>query len=291
MASVTDARVFLVMMGARKVGSALYAWGGESEVEGGYDCSGFVSHILTETNRAWPGIYTAGRQTAKGIYKFFDKVGCPDIKKVSDLKPGCVVFYFDRDKTPARSATHVALHVTNVPDMHIAHGNSVFTADVGPVAFEAGGAGSKATSPRAALRKSATIRVTATDTHGGQAWVAKDPFSYLERIMSGEVELNLADATGGDNVLDTLADRTDISLRDLKRAHAKVNPVSASRYNRGQETQGKWRHRQLPAPLPDFPTDSVEFAILVAHKQKQAGLSASKIDGKLGPGTLRAIAI
>ena len=289
MASVTDARVFLIMMGARKVGSALYAWGGETEVEGGYDCSGFVSHILTETNRAWPGLYAGGRQTAKGIYRHYDKLGCPDIRRVDDLKPGCVVFYFNRDKTPAQSATHVALHVANVPDMHIAHGNSVFTADVGPIAFEAGGAGSKATSPRAALKKSATIRVTATDTHGGQAWVAKDPFSYLERIFSGEVELDLVDATGGKNVIDHLAAQTNISAADLRKARAKVNPVSASKYNRSQETIGTWRHNQLPSPLPKFPTDSVDFAIIVAHKQRQQGFSPSKVDGKLGSGTLQVI--
>ena len=99
MTSITDARVFLIMMGARKVGNALYAWGGETETEGGYDCSGFVSHILTETNRAWPGTYTGGRQTAKNIYRYYDELGCPDISKVKDLAPGCVVFYFSKGKT------------------------------------------------------------------------------------------------------------------------------------------------------------------------------------------------
>jgi hypothetical protein len=286
MTTVTDARVFLVMMGARKVGNALYAWGGETEVEGGYDCSGFVSHILTETNRAWPGLYTGGRQTAKGIYRHYEKLGCPDITKVKDLKPGCIVVYFNRGKTPAKSATHVALHVATVPDMHIAHGNSVFTADVGPVAFEAGGAGSRATSPRTALKKSATIRVTATDTHGGQAWVAKDPFFHLQRLQDGEIELDLENATGGENVVDKLATETAINIADLKKAQAKVNPVTASKYNRNQEIKGTWQHDELPPPLPNYPTDSIEFAIVVAHMQRTLGFTPTKIDGKLGTGTL-----
>lgn len=289
MDKITDARVFLIMMAARKVGHALYAWGGEAETEGGYDCSGFVSHILTETNRAWPGIYTGGRLTAKNIYRHFDKLGCPDIKKVSDLKPGCVVFYHHRDKTP-RSSTHVALHVTNVPDMHILHGNSAFTADVGPVAIEAGGSGSEARTPRAALRRSATIRVTATDVHGAeQVWVAKDPFFYLEKITSGEVELDLDAAVGGANALDRLASQTSISMPELKKAHARLKPVAASRYNRSEENKGAWKLSRLPTPLKRYPSDSVEFAILVAHLQKVHGLKGAKIDGKLGPDTLSLI--
>ncbi|MEM9315767.1 MAG: hypothetical protein AAGA95_14165 [Pseudomonadota bacterium] len=289
MASVTDARVFLIMMGARKVGSALYAWGGETEVEGGYDCSGFVSHILTETNRAWPGLYTGGRLTARDLYRHFDKLECPDITKVEQLKPGCIVVYHDRDKSPARSATHVALHVTNVPDMHIAHGNSVFTADVGPVAFEAGGAGSSATSPRSALKKSATIRVTATDTHAGKTWVAKDPFFHLERILSGEIEVDLPAATGGENVIEKLFRDTMIERSDLRRAQTKVRLPAATRYNRTQETEGVWQHEDLPPPLPEYPSDSAEFAILVAHKQREFGFSRSKVDGMLGDETLEKI--
>ena len=288
MDSLTDARVFLIMMGARKIGSALYAWGGESEAEGGYDCSGFVSHILTETNRAWPGIYTAGRQTAKGIYRHYHKLGCPDIKKVSDLTPGCVVFYHDRDKTP-RSTTHVALHVTNVPDMHILQGASSFTADVGPVAFEAGGAGAAARSPRAALPKSATIRVTATDLHGGQAWVAKDPFFHLQRILDGDVELDLAAAVGGRNALAHLTAKTDIPEAELRKAYARIDPIAAGRYNRAQEVKGTWDPQRPPAALRDFPTDSAEFAILVAHVQQMHGFKGAKVDGKLGPGTLAGI--
>ena len=286
MDSITDARVFLIMMGARKVGNSLYAWGGETENEGGYDCSGFVSHVLTETNRAWPGFYTGGRQTAKGIYTHFDKLGCPDIESVKDLKPGCVVFYFSKGKT-AKSATHVALHVANVPEIHIRRGNSALTAAVGPVAFEAGGAGSKATSPRAALQKSATIRVTATDSHGGQSWVAKDPFSHLQSILDGELPQNVAEAVGGENAVDRLARETTISATELQRAKKKVNAVSASRYNRTQEIKGTWKHKQLPAPLSKYPTDSFEFALLVAVKQRELRFRAADIDGKLGPGTLK----
>lgn len=285
MGTLTDARVFLVLMGARKVGNALYAWGGETETEGGYDCSGFVSHILMETNRAWPGLYTGGRETAKGIYRHFDKLGCPDIRKVADLEPGCIVFYYNKNKTP-QSATHVALHVANVPDMHIKHGQSAFTANVGPVAFEAGGSGSAATSPRAALCKSATVRVTATDVHGGQTWVAKDPFVHLQRILSGDVPLDLDAAVGGENALAKLASATSIAKNELQKARDRIDPVAASKYNRSQEINGAWEIGRLPAPLKSYPTDSVEFAILVAHLQRSLGFTAAKVDGKLGAGTM-----
>ncbi|HMB72364.1 MAG TPA: hypothetical protein VKQ06_02245, partial [Gammaproteobacteria bacterium] len=249
------------------------------------DCSGFVSHILSETNRAWPGFYTGGRETAKGIYRHFHKLGCPDIKDVAELKPGCIVFYHAKDKTP-RSATHVALHVVTVPDMHIVHGASAFTANVGPVAFEAGGSGSAATSPRAALCKSATVRVTATDVHGGQAWVAKDPFFHLQRILNGEIDLDVDAAVGGEDALEKLAAGTDIAAADLKKAHARINPITAGKYNRARELAGEWQAGKLPAPLKKYPTDSAEFAILVAHFQRSFGFSGQHVDGKLGPGTL-----
>jgi hypothetical protein len=36
-----NARLFLVLMAARKVGDYLNSWGGEEADDGGFDCSGF----------------------------------------------------------------------------------------------------------------------------------------------------------------------------------------------------------------------------------------------------------
>ena len=54
--------------------------------------------------------------------------------------------------------------------------------EIGPIAFESGGSGSAATSPREARKKTAGVRLTASDYQSdGVEWVAKDPF-----LMVGE---------------------------------------------------------------------------------------------------------
>ena len=167
-----DARVFLLMMAARMVGDYLYAWGGEEADEGGFDCSGFTSIALMQTARAWPDLYDGGRSTARGLYRYYEKRGCPDIVKVKQLKPGCLLFY----RHPGKSIHHIAIHAATVPDLLI-DGRAM---KVGPIAFESGGGGSKTTSPRAALRQSAAVRVTASNYHGKNVeWVAQDPFALL----------------------------------------------------------------------------------------------------------------
>lgn len=164
-----DARVFLLMMAARMVGDYLYSWGGEGADEGGFDCSGFVSIALMQAARAWPNLYDGGRSTAQDLYTYFDLRGCPDILQTGDLKPGCLVFY----RYTGKKFHHIAIHAAIVPDLHI-NGKVM---EVGPVAFESGGGGSATTSPRAALRNSAAVRITASDWHGQNVeWVAKDPF-------------------------------------------------------------------------------------------------------------------
>ncbi len=171
--SHADARVFLLLMSARLVGDHLYAWGGEASAEGGYDCSGFASVVLDQTARAWPGLYGGGRTTAAGLYSYFNRHGCPDLTDTDDLAPGCLVFY----RRPGRRIHHVAIHAALVPDVKLDGGRR----EVGPIAFESGGSGSAATSPRAALRASAGIRLSASDYHGaGVEWVAKDPFHLLD---------------------------------------------------------------------------------------------------------------
>jgi NlpC/P60 family len=165
-----DARVFLLMMAARMVGDYLYSWGGEEADEGGFDCSGFVSIALIQTARAWPELYDGGRSTAQDLYDYYDKRGVPDIRQLDDLKPGCLVFYYQ----PGKHMHHIAIHAAMVPDLHI-NGK---TMEVGPVAFESGGGGSNTSSPRAALLASAAVRITASDWHGKDVkWVAKDPFA------------------------------------------------------------------------------------------------------------------
>lgn len=167
-----DGRVFLLLLAARMVGDYLYAWGGEETGEGGFDCSGFASVALLQAARAWPGLYDGGRNTAQGLYDYYDERGCPDITGIDDLKPGCLVFY----RRPGRRIHHVAIHATTVPPLRRGGGEMA----VGPVAFESGGGGSDTTSPRAALCRSAGVRLTASDQHGtGVEWVGKDPFETL----------------------------------------------------------------------------------------------------------------
>ncbi len=175
MDSNLDARVYLILMAARMVGDYVYSWGGEEIDEGGFDCSGFTSVVLMQTARAWPKLYTGGRNTANGLYEYFDQRDCPDIDQVEDLLPGCLVFY----RRPGKRIHHIALHTTTVPTITLKSGNSL---EVGPIALESGGGDSSCTSPRAALRRSAGVRITASDyQRSGVEWVAKDPFLLLSR--------------------------------------------------------------------------------------------------------------
>ena len=165
-----NARVFFLLMAARLVGDYLYAWGGDEPDEGGYDCSGFASTVLTQSARAWP-LYDNKRRSAHELFVYFDQKGCPDITDAAQFTPGCLVFY----RTPGQDFSHVAIHATSVPQIAL-NGDMK---EVGPLGFEAGGGGQGSDSPRAALRASAGIRLTATDHHGSQEFVAKDPFVLL----------------------------------------------------------------------------------------------------------------
>ncbi len=118
-------------------------------------------------------LHDGGRSTAAGIYRDYHRNGCPDIERTRDLKPGCLVLY----RRPGKRIHHVAIHATRVPDTALDAGS----VKVGPVALEPGGGGSRTTSPRAAPRRSAGVRLTASDYQGtGVGWVAKDPFPLLE---------------------------------------------------------------------------------------------------------------
>ena len=65
---------------------------------------------------------------------------------------------------------HIVIHSASVPGLLVDR----TPVKVGPIAFESGGGCRKITSPRAALRQSAAVRVTASDYHGKNVeWVAK----------------------------------------------------------------------------------------------------------------------
>lgn len=82
-----------------------YVWGGESEAEGGYDCSGFVYSVLNKCGMKVP------RTTAQG----YSGLG----KKVTNIQSGDLL-YFGKS---VRSITHIAIAI-NTTQMIESKGNS-----------------------------------------------------------------------------------------------------------------------------------------------------------------------
>lgn len=82
-----------------------YVWGGESEAEGGYDCSGFVFSVLNECGMKVP------RSTAQG----YSALG----KKVTNIQSADLLFF---GKSVNR-ITHIALAI-NSTQMIESQGNS-----------------------------------------------------------------------------------------------------------------------------------------------------------------------
>jgi len=72
-----------------------YVWGGSSP-ETSFDCSGFVSYVLTNS-----GLYNTGRLGAQGLYNISTRVSNP--------KPGDLVFFTGTYDTPGVS--HVGIYV------------------------------------------------------------------------------------------------------------------------------------------------------------------------------------
>ena len=72
-----------------------YVWGGSSP-ETSFDCSGFVSYVLTNS-----GLYNTGRLGAQGLYNISARVSSP--------KPGDLVFFTGTYDTPGVS--HVGIYV------------------------------------------------------------------------------------------------------------------------------------------------------------------------------------
>lgn len=172
--NIVDARVALCVLTARESGDHLYIWGGDRADEGGFDCSGFVCDLLMRANRLFPGIYMGGRTTAHLLHKYYTDRHLPQVDDVDELVPGSILFYRKRGET---RFFHTALHICNLDEFNLVNGD---TALIGPIAIESGGAGSFSTSPREALKVSAGVRMTASDSHGrGVEWVGIDPFALL----------------------------------------------------------------------------------------------------------------
>ena len=72
-----------------------YVWGG-STPETSFDCSGFVSYVLTNS-----GLYNTGRLGAQGLYNISTRVSNP--------QPGDLVFFTGTYDTPGVS--HVGIYV------------------------------------------------------------------------------------------------------------------------------------------------------------------------------------
>ena len=76
---LTDERFATLIAEAEKYLGWPYVWGGSSPATS-FDCSGFISYVLTST-----GLCDTGRLTAQGLYN----ISTP----VSDPQPGDLVFF------------------------------------------------------------------------------------------------------------------------------------------------------------------------------------------------------
>lgn len=83
----------LIIVNAKKYIGKPYVWGGESEAEGGFDCSGYIYNVLKDS-----GIKVS-RSTAQGYYNKFKNNPCDKSIK------GALLF-FGKGKT---KITHIAI--------------------------------------------------------------------------------------------------------------------------------------------------------------------------------------
>ena len=91
----SDEKFARLMEEADKYVGFPYVWGG-STPETSFDCSGFVSYVLTNS-----GLYNTGRLGAQGLYN----ISTP----VSNPQPGDLVFFTGTYDTPGVS--HVGIYV------------------------------------------------------------------------------------------------------------------------------------------------------------------------------------
>lgn len=82
-----------ILTNAAKYLGKPYVWGGESEREGGYDCSGYVYNVLNDSG------LNIGRDTAQGYYNRFKA------NEIDRVESGALLF-FGKSKT---KISHIAI--------------------------------------------------------------------------------------------------------------------------------------------------------------------------------------
>ena len=101
---LSDERFATLLSEAEKYLGYPYVWGG-SNPETSFDCSGFVSYVLTNS-----GLVNTGRLGAQGLYNI-----CTPISK-ADAKPGDLIFFKGTYDTPGVS--HVGIYVGDNVMLH-----------------------------------------------------------------------------------------------------------------------------------------------------------------------------
>lgn len=102
--ALDDATFAALIQEAEKYLGMAYVWGGSSPSTG-FDCSGFVSYVFTNS-----GVYNMGRLTAQGIYDISSPVS------PSDAKPGDIIFF--KGTYDTSGVSHVGIYVGNGQMIH-----------------------------------------------------------------------------------------------------------------------------------------------------------------------------
>lgn len=102
--ALDDERFATLIAEAERYLGMAYVWGGSSPSTG-FDCSGFVSYVFTNS-----GVYNMGRLTAQGIYNI-----CAPVSP-SDAQPGDIIFFTGTYETTGVS--HVGIYVGNGQMIH-----------------------------------------------------------------------------------------------------------------------------------------------------------------------------
>lgn len=103
--ALSDAQFSALIHEAEKYLGMAYVWGGSSPSTG-FDCSGFVSYVFTNS-----GVYNMGRRTAQGIYDI-----CTPVSP-TDAKPGDIIF-FTGTYNSGCPVSHVGIYVSNGQMIH-----------------------------------------------------------------------------------------------------------------------------------------------------------------------------
>ena len=101
---LSDERFATLLVEAEKYLGYPYVWGG-SNPETSFDCSGFVSYVLTNS-----GLVNTGRLGAQGLYNI-----CTPVSK-ANAKPGDLIFFKGTYDTPGVS--HVGIYVGDNVMLH-----------------------------------------------------------------------------------------------------------------------------------------------------------------------------